>query len=67
MIGKKLGTIDGLLVGTYDGRELRWAEGFSDGNADDNLEGLLLGFVIGKWLVQHLEMRMELHLVHRMG
>ena len=41
-LGITLGSIGGLEVGTYDGRELTQAEGFSDGNVDGNFEGLLL-------------------------
>ena len=43
MLDTTLGALDGLPLSTYDGTDLEYLEGSTDGTAYDNLEGLLLG------------------------
>ena len=43
MLGKKMGDMDSISLGTYDGIKLVYLEGSTDGTADCTVEGLLLG------------------------
>ena len=47
MLGKTLGALYGLSLGTYDGIELGWLEVSTEGTTYDNLEGSWIGFWLG--------------------
>ena len=43
VLGKTIGFLDGILLGTYVGIELGFSEFPTDGTKDEKVDGLLLG------------------------